>query len=299
MGFTVKGSCDGSTGAMDGVDRWSTASNIGTRFNGAGGSLSWMVLTDGQSADHCFSYNASSDDIFRLAYSPGGNYVAAGTPAQQPTATDEVFDTANASWVSATTSADRVWQLWCSSDKKMWRAVVSRQGALISAIGVEKITSALIAPATFSLAVGNGTAAMYKFYYPAAGFNYTLSTGVNAGYSSSTSAPVGRVHTSVDVTVLLGGSNEIPYGGRSDTNSWTTDRPELQGQSGMVIIPTALASQTTNAQGKFGTRIDWWTALGGSTSTPAFGETFGNLNLLALGPLTLWSWDGLTIPAIG
>ncbi len=298
MGYTVKGSCDGTTGAMDGVDRWSTAANADTRFNGAGGAQSWFVLTDGNGMDHCLSYNAASDDIYRLAYSPGGNYVVAGTANQQPTATDEVFDTTNTSWINATTSVDRVWHLWGSADKKMWRALVCRQGSLISIVGVEKLTSALVSPATFSLATGGGTAAAYKFYYNATGLSYVLNTGFNAGYSATNSAPVSRVHTSLDVTVLGGGSNELPTSGRSDTASWTVDRPELQGQAGMVIVPTGFASQTANGQGKLGTRIDWWTALGGSTSSPNLGETFGNLNFLVLGPLSVWPWDALTVPVI-
>jgi len=299
MGYTVKGSCDGTTGAMDATDRWSTAANAGTRFNGAGGAQSWFVLTDGNSMDICFSYNAASDDIYRIAYSPGGNYVAAGTANQQPTATDEVFDAASGTWVNSTTSADRVWHMWGSADKKMTRILICRQGSFVSALGVEKLTSTLVAPATFTLANGNGTAAAYKFFYVAAGFNYALNNCVIAGYTAATvGGGVSRVHTSADFTITCGGSAEQIYTGRSDSTPTSVERPELQGMQGLLIVPIGLASITTNAQGKLGNRIDWWAAYAGSLTVPVLGDTFGNLQFVALGPLTMWPWDGITQPLL-
>lgn len=298
MGYTVKGSCDGSTGAMDATDRWSTAANAGTRNNGAGGAQSWFVLTDGAGMDICLSYNSSADDIYRLAYSPGGNYVAAGTANQQPTATDEVFDTINGTWVNSTTSADRVWHMWGSSDKKMTRILICRQGALVSASGVEKVTSVLVAPATFTLANGNGTNAACKFYYNT--FAYLLGSGIGGPYSSGTTAGVARVHTSADFTILLGGCQEFIWSGRSDTPPLTTslERAELQGMQGLIIVPCGWSSQTTNAQGKMANRIDWWIPYNGSSSVPAIGDTFGNLQFLSLGPQSMWPWDGITQPVI-
>ena len=135
MGYTVKGSCTAGTGAMDGVDRWTTAADVTPRNSGAAGSQAWFVLTDGSGVDLCFSYNSSADTIFRFAFSPGGLYVAAGTANQQPTAVDECFDVALTSWSSTLTSIDRVWHHWGSNDKPMWRSAIFRHSTFLTTNG--------------------------------------------------------------------------------------------------------------------------------------------------------------------
>lgn len=297
MTYTVKGSCSAGTGAMDGVDRWSLTTDVTPRNNGAAGSQAWFVFTDGNGIDICFSFNAASDDIFRIAHSPGGNYVAAATANQQPTATDEVFDVASVSWVNSNTSADRVWHMWSSSDKKMFRAAIWRNQALSSFLGVERFsTSLLLGHSTFTLANGGGTALVYRFFYTNAA--YSLSNTPLGVYSAGSGGALTRVHTSADFTLLLGSDQEWPWSGRPDTIAFSQENPELQGSQGEYIFPVGTASQTANAQGRVATRFDWWCALGGGTTVPPGGDTLGGLAFIALGPTVLWPWDSSTVPFI-
>ncbi len=295
MLYTVKGSCSAGTGAMDGVDRWTLISDVTPRNNGSAGSQAWFVLTDGNGVDICLSFNAASDDIFRLAHSPGGNYVAAATANQQPTATDECFNSATSSWIGATASGDRIWHFWGSSDKKMFRAAIYRAQVVSSILGVEKINSDLISPATWSLAVGGGTASVYKFWHNTTG--YSLSN-VNGAYSATLSAADVRVHENADINIACGGDLESVYIGRPDTASVTTDEPELQGTKGNLIIPHAISTSTATAQGKVGRKYDWWFAMGANTGVPVPGAVYGGNAFIAIDNCVLWPWDSSTIPQV-
>ncbi len=140
-GVTVKGSCDGTTGAMDGVDRWAATANVQTRFNGSGGAQSWIVLdlANMGGAELLLTNNSASTSGFSWYYSPGGNYAAAGTPNQKPTAADEVTIGASVTQFTNSTTNDRLWSTWVSSDGAAlafgiaeagnWTAVVFMQAA--------------------------------------------------------------------------------------------------------------------------------------------------------------------------
>jgi hypothetical protein len=287
MGYTVKGSCSAGTGAMDGVDRWTVAADVTPRNNGAGGSQAWMVLIDGNGVDICLSYNSSANDIFRMAISPGGVYVAAGTPNQQPTAIDEVFDTATTSWVSSTASLDRVWHHWATSDKKMWRSAIFRDGVFLSAVGMERFVSALQAPAAM---VGPP---VYKFFYTIVSYSTNNPTNLYASSSGGNA----RVHaTDQDQTINLGGGAEAYLGGTSATVFGSIDKPPLQGGASCVMNPVCLATSTSGAEGKLGNRIDWWYVLTASLAVP--GDMLGASRFVMLGETMVVPWDGTTLPQV-
>lgn len=295
MGYTVKGSCTAGTGAMDGVDRWASANDVTPRNNGPGGSQAWFVLTDGNGVDICLSYNSSTDDAFRFAFSPGGLYVAAGTANQQPTASDEVPVWNNSTtMVNATASRDRVWHLWGSSDKKMFRCVLYRLGVPICSWGVEKLTSSVLSPSAFSPAVW-GWAYMNS---P----RQSSSTGSLLG--SGQSPPVNggggiaRVTVPVNGTVngVIGGGGEqfASVGGQTD-NGFNVAKPELQGGVGQVWTPvTCVGTVTVAVSGRLGTRIDWWAACSTSPSTlPIECELYSGKSYVAIGS-SIFPWDGVT-----
>lgn len=287
MGHTVKGSCSAGTGAMDGVDRWTSASTVTPRNNGAAGSQAWVVLTDGNGVDLCLSYNSSADDIFRLAYSPTGIYAAAGTANQQPTATDECFDVATQTWVNAGTSLDRVWHLWATPDKKMWRSAIFRDGVAVSAIGLERMVSALQNPAVF---IGP---AVFKFYTNVFGYGTGSSVGV---YGSSTGGGNTRVHASdQEQNINIGGGGEM-YGGAPSAGSLGIDKPALQGGASYVMNPTCMFSATVGGEGKVGNRIDWWFIYELNLITP--GDMFGASRFVAVGETCVWPWDGSSLPQV-
>lgn len=288
MGYTLKGSCSAGTGAMDGVDRWSVAADVTPRNNGAGGSQAWVVLTNGDGMDICLSYNSSANDIFRIATSPGGLYVAAGTPNQQPTAIDEVFDVATTTWVNATASLDRVWHHWGTSDKKMWRTAIFRDGVFQSAIGVERFVSSMLAPAVM---VGPPS---YKFFVSSSGYGTNNSTGVYNGSSGGNA----RVHASDrDLTINLGGGAEIYLQGASATTFGNvTDKPSLQGGASSIMNPVCLASSTSGGEGKLGNRIDWWYVL--TANLAVAGDMIGASRFVMIGETMVWPWDGTSLPQV-
>ena len=302
MGYTVKGSCDGTTGAMDGVDRITSAASWGTRVSGATSPISWIVITDGAGVDWCFAFNSASDDIVRLSHSTGGNYVAAVTPSNQPTAVDECFDAASGSWVSSGASLNRVWHMWGSSDKKMWRLVVCRNSALVSYIAGEKFTPAIISPATFTLANGGGTIGAIKSFYDG-GLVYVQ---VNTSYNSVQSSDLCRVHfngADNNTKATIGG--EFPGGsvgnlGSSSSTNFSAEKPALQGGTGELLFPATLGS----SDGKLGSKIDYWfTFTNSSTTVPGIGDTYSAtagtlLRFVSFGAHIILPWDGVSTPLI-
>lgn len=287
-GYTLKYTCDGTTGpssSSDHTDRLASKANCTTRFSGAGGAQSFFVVTDGNGVDILVTYDGASDDIALIAMSPGGLYVPAGTANQKPTATDECVVTTGQTIIQAGTSADRVWHMWTTSDKKMWRLQVWRQGVGVI-LGVEKLTSQAGSPATFSPAT-------WGFFYTSANAVFGNSSGgVNNSYNVA-GGGIARVHTSVDVNALMGGAVETYLGTRDAP--WGVEKPEAQGNgSGELLVPIGCASSTTNAQGKWGTRIDWYGAWTNSAGVPATGDTFGSLAWVAAGGAIIWPWDGAT-----
>ncbi len=290
MGYTVKGSCTAGTGAMDGVDRWSVSTDVTPQGANPTSSQAWFVLTDGNGVDILLAFQGGSFDVFRFSFSPSGSYVAAGTANNQPTATDECLIVSGQTIVNASTSMDRVWHMWGSSDKKMCRFALFRNGVLITFWGVEQCMSTVQPPATFSPPV-------WGYFWN------SLTMGVFSGSlmagGGSPNGGVCKVHTSLDVFPVLGGGGE-GFGavGGSTGSFYNVEKPELQGSNGEILVPLTITSITTNAEGKLGNRIDWWAAITGTTTTtPSNGDTFANLSMIAIGQAVL-PWDGATIPVV-
>jgi hypothetical protein len=292
MGYTVKGSCDGTTGAMDGVNRITAANKWATRATIAGASQSWIVLTDGAGIDWLFTYQSTLDDVSRLSHSQSGVYVAAGTPAQQPTATDECFDTVSGSWINVTTSADRIWHFWGSSDKKMFRMAIYRAGVLASFIKGEKFTSAIVSPATFTLATGGGTLAAIKSFYNGASVSQTNLVA----YSAATAGDLCRLHTVVDANCKATNGGELLGGMAGLSTTMSVERPLLQGGIGILLFPTQLGSNQSNTDGKLGSLFDQWYSISNSTTVPAVGDVFGTLQFYTVTPGIILPLDGATTP---
>lgn len=300
MGWTCKGSCDGTTGAMDGVNRITAANKWATRNNGAAGAQSWIVVTDGAGINWCYSFNSASDDIVRLAHSTGGNYVAAGTPAQQPTATDECFDAASGTWVNSTASLDRVWHMWGNSDKKMARLAVCRNNVCVMYLQTEKFTSALVSPATFSLATGGGTVGAVRGYHTVASAGLVAANGLIAGSSDYTATSAGylcRVHAGgADGNAKCGASGEnLGPSSFFGPNYTVNEKPQLQGGTGELLFPANIATRANSPDGKLGNLIDQWFAWANAAATPALGDAFGSLQFIALGSAVVIPWDSATL----
>ena len=313
MGYTLKGSCDGTTGAMDGVDRITNATKWATRANASNAPISWVVFTDGSGVDWCFAFNSSSDASVRLSHSTGGNYAVAGTPTNQPTATDECFVDASGSWINNNTTTrpwDTVWHLWSSSDKKLWRLVTATASA-VSIIGQtfcayiagETFTPKVTSPASFTLATGGGTSPTTKSYYQGSdgngGRTFTMTSNMNANYQATTTMDQVRVKVGgVDQNALATHGGEMPGGGvgasHGNAGFFASNTPALQGGKGVLMFPSTIGSLNVSADGKLGNLIDHWFVIPTSTSLPNFLDSYGGLQFWAIVPGVVLVGDGVT-----
>lgn len=298
MGITIKGSCSAGTGAMDGVDRWVASTDVTPRNNGAAGSQAWVVWTDGNGVDVCLSYNSAADEKFRFAVSSGGLYVAAGTANQQPTATDEMVIWASASLsvitgTSGTVAVDRVWHMWGSSDKKVFRCAMYRAKGLVSFWGVEQITSSVLSPATFSPSAWTFAYVDELRIGSASRLTSAPSSTGSSGGGQGLARIINAASTSINATIGGGGETIGPIGG-SNSNTFGTDKPALQGTQGHLIIPLFSVSANAGAEGELGTRIDWWAVIGTTSTIPLEGEQYGGGALVAVGH-SLHPWDSKTM----
>lgn len=283
-GYTVKGSASGGTGAMDGVDRWTNAAAVTPRGALSSNSQAWIVLTDGNGADISICWQGNADEQARIAFSPTGIYVAAGTPQNQPTAADEqAFITGNTTIHSASTSADRVWFGWVSSDKKACRFVIARGGVWVGQLwGVEPITSVVTTTAQQQTSPTIYTP-------PLVGFGYASS-----GNLITSPAQVGLAR-SVVASVIFSMSLRFGFEEFANAFQWSALRPPMQGGLGVDIWPLSVASFTVGAEGKIGNLIDWWV---GKNTGGNPGDTYFLKFIAADSGGVLWPWDGSTIPVL-
>lgn len=283
MSYTVKYTCDGTTGPTSGsdhTDRWASSANCTTQGSGTGNAQSFAVLTDANGCDILFTYQGVTGDNIKMSYSPSGVFTPAGTSNQQPTATDEViFIPNNNDFLAVPSSGDRVWHAQASTDKKAFRVFVYRASTMAGCAGLEIITreSTINSSIVWSPSVvGWGT------------FNST--TVLQAGCALGTGTAVGasgqaRVNA---VLASIGGCGETMNG----TAFFSTAVPELQAAS--PIVPVGFATATVGVAGKLGMRIDAWTVFANGI---AQGDTFGALGFVYFGTLVL-PWDGSSTPVI-
>ncbi len=305
QGYTVKGSCDGVTGAMDGVDRWDVFAKAQVRFNGAAGAQSWFVLTDGDGADIVFSFNSATDDQYNFWVSYTGVAIAAGTPAQEPTATDQsrinAFYTAvspnNPTIVNEATSLPRRVSVWVRTDRKGFRVAIARNNVWVSKFGKDRHLAA-----TYGAGVT---------VHPGHGF-YMAGNGVDTGnsgriiMSSAATAANTRVQQFlITVRRTDTGSNlscakytRITGGVGDPVWQWDTSvgQPSLQGGVSYQLRRYGIYAVAGGSDGDVGRFIDWY--LGRHVVTA--GDTYGTLEWITIDPNfgIIWPWDGVTVPVM-
>lgn len=271
-GYVTKGSCDGTTGAMDGADRWVTAANAGVRGATTGTANSWWCGTDLNGCNILLSFVGATDDVARFSFSPGGLYVAAGTPNQTPTATDEQVICSATSTIGTNTSLDRIWSGWVDSTGKLCRFAMFRNSVMIGlAWGVELIAS-VVSGVTF-------TPAVWGFCYSVAGYT---ANNVAGAYSANVCGGLARLNAT---NGQFGGSLEIFNNAPATLG---TVQASAQGGVGYYLRPLGVAGVTASADGKIGNRYDWWM---GRTSGTADGDVYGANEFIQFGTF-VWPWDG-------
>jgi hypothetical protein len=291
QGWTVKGSCDGTTGAMDAVDRWAAATDAGTRFNGIGGAQSWFVLIDGNGANILFSYNSAADDVYEIAVDLAGNYVVAGTPANRPTSTTEqslnkYFISTPGTIIGTGASGDRLVSIWTRPDFKGFRVAIARSGAWQSQFGVDQ-HAAVAHGAGITVSPNNG-------FYVNGGLD--SANHERAGVTSVTAAGQRRVVVRTNLGAFNAECSWTTECGAatsavdSSFTQGTTFAPELQGGVEYVMKRIGAYSITAGMRGKAANLLDWWYGR----SAIADGDTYGNREFIVINGSCglIWPWDG-------
>jgi len=255
-----------STLSLTAITGGPNGNTIATTETAANASFATATLTGGSGVDILLAYQGTTDDKCYFAFSDGAKYVPAGTPTNQPTATDstDIFVASSGfgntgTVINATTSGDRIWHIMATTDKQGFRFFVYRQNAMIGWGGLEACNSSITAFTWLSKVYGWATN------------NSTLSSGTN-GHVLIISGGVGN---GAGGCIRLSGSN-IPAngGGYNFGNStnligiWAEANLDLEAAT--PITQLGLYSSTTNFQGKIGDRIDCYAAW-------AFGAGQGNV----------------------
>lgn len=286
-GYTVKGSSNGTTAAMDGVDRWTSVADASTRGASAAAAQSWIVLQDSNPIDILLTNQGGVGGASsKCGYSPSQSFVLAGTATFQPTATDQVIP--NQGFSVSNTSLDMIWNGWVDSTKKLFRFNMASNGQWNgSTWGIELVDSTVVGPpAVFSPAVWNFS---------------TSSNAVPNGSQVGQARPVvASVPPSINTASVCYFGME--WFGLSST-AFTAVQPELQGGNGYPIFPLSVALQSVTDglghpvgfQGKLGRLFDWW--AGRSNSTP--GDTYASKTFIAVDGVQgtaggVWPWNGST-----
>lgn len=299
-GYTCRGSASAGTGAMDGVDRWTATTSVTPRATAAVASQAWIVLRSPTTGiDILFAYQGASDDVCRISYSAGGLYVAAGTPNQQPTATDETVDPfASLSHISSGTG-DRIWQGFVSTDQRACRFLLAKTNTWLpgggltgKAFAIETYTSTLVAPAS---------------PIPTANPTWMWSTTAANAVPNGSVAGVTRLNVAGNIsanTLVYFGVECWPLSSLANNYaiSFGNEKPALQGALGYPILPLSMAADIGGFKGKIGNLIDTWI---GRSSGDLAGDVYGTNQFLVVPGYTgsaggggVWPWDGTTTPVV-
>jgi hypothetical protein len=294
--WTVKGSCSAGTGAMDAVDRWSSFSSVTPRATVAAASQGWIVLTNSVTGiDLLIAFQGSSDDICRFSYSPGGLFIVAGTANQQPTAVDEVVDHGfGISVISSTSSGDRLWSGWASTDGKAFRFALARGGLWIGrSWGVESYTSTMSSPAIGAPA---SNPSLFLSIFNINGIPSASQFGRTRLIVASVPSSVVAVHLGVKSWPLNGSTSLYAI-------SFGAEKAQLQGSLGYPILPLSFYGNTGGYRGKIGDAIDQWAGRSaGDNPGDTYGPSLQFINMFGYfgsnGGGGVWPWDGITVPVM-
>ncbi len=286
QGYTCAGSSNGTTAAMDGVNRCTTAAGFAVRAANTTTAQSWIVITAANGAQTLFTFTGASDDIARISGSPGGLFVVAGTATFAPTATDEVVGITTVSLIGATASSNRVFNVQIDSAHNGWRAFIFRLGIVAAPI----IFGELFDPAFI---VGPGATCAVPVWWGCNSAGNLLNFGAAGSYSAiNVGGSTRMVVNGTPMTVNMGGTVKL----LALSSLGENNIPQELNANGFVCRSIGLSSATASAHGDVGRRYDWLSTneLKPSGELDAT-KTWINLNNASTAGAasgTLWTWDG-------
>lgn len=281
----------GPTNSADHTDRWTSAAAVTPRATTTAASQAWAVIVLASGVQVLLSWTGTSDDIFRVAFSPGALYTLAGTTNNCPTATDEqvVTTTASTSMVGSTTSGDRILHLWADDAGNGFRCVVMRAGTMVSpAWGVESFEAGVTSPASIPTST-------WGFCFSRANMVPGNNPGINTAYSQGSSGGLLRSLVSsvgYSCQVVLG--TELGPAGVAAPTTYTY-QPELQG-AGFTPYPVGMhTNNATGSRGRVGNLTDWWAC---APSGVVDGDGLGNAYQLMQINGVLWPNPSAQAPTV-
>ncbi len=288
-GYTCKGSCNGTTGAMDGVNRWTTDAAASVQAANTTTAVSWMVLTDGNGCNIVLSFVGATGDIARISFSASGVTAAAGTPTFTPTSADEIVLFTGVSLITNSTTQDRILYVWVDSTAKLMRTCCFSANATANGTWGVELVNANRTTIAFSPAV-------WGFAFIAANLAMTTSLFF-ASYVVNQNGGQARIN---GTTTSLGCGAEMFANANPQIFAGNV-KPELQQGSGIDMFPIMIGSATATRQGPCAALYDVWTGkfanlTGGCIVDVVFpGGRWIEISGSSNGSI-VWPWDGTTVP---
>lgn len=273
------------TGAMDGVDRWTTDADV----NGAGANSRhpWMVLRQTGIATNfeiCFDLNSTgSINTMTFVVSPAAGFTG-GSATARPTATDEIVTITATTWINSddTTRQLHVWQ---SSDGQCTRVMVWCNATTPVMMPLFWIFDKPKNPVS-----GWTNPSIFGTYAITAGLAIT-----NANLTSSTSILKGLGPSGAMVLRLTGeGAGSTVQIWTASTNGAGNQANELDGT--WPFYPIGIYSLTVAMKGRHGELFDLWWKSFAITDGDNIPTDLTQRKFVCFGPFILpWTGDG-TVP---
>jgi len=277
--WTVIGSCDATSFAMDGTDYWVNAQDD---VNWSTGAHSWIVLQQaGISAKFqlCVDLDVANYSDAIIVVSPTAGFGTAnggsdGSTTARPTATDEVVINNGLDWLHATaTNYNVAMHVMQSTDGECTR--------------VAWLFNNFVANAAFFDKVKNPhpswtEASVYSWYDG----NFTETATYANYYDSSTRVTAAVSGTNTDFYLASIGTSTDAWGQTMDAPNGLSNEYE--------VYPIFLASLTTGRRGIHGALFDFWWA---TETGPSAGDTYDGKKAVQFGYF-VWPWDTTSSPII-
>jgi hypothetical protein len=288
FGHVVMGSSDGTTGAIDGVDRWSSTASLPD-----GVDWPWMLLKQpGSGAEDLVSYQAFGQTNWRWEQSPGGLFTG-GSASTLPTATDSsgsLYGGINGSIFfggGGHTAHPYICNMWVSSDLKCCRQTFWYNGNPFGNVVFDAIDdpSAGISPCIAFVDKFNSSdpAADNQIGY-LQNYCYSLSSGIAKGWG-----PSGRLNMYGSATGTYSGGFRSMVGQLAGKNKVTGTYRNDESRCGLY-------EPYVNSDGGYhGLLFDhWWVQERSINANFNSGDTLpldGSKQFVIIGDF-MWPWNG-------
>lgn len=285
--WTVSGSSNagGTTGsptgagALDGVDRWTTDTDINT--GGSNSRHAWIVLRQTGIATNyevCFDLNSTGTiSSWIMAISPSAGFTG-GSATARPTATDEIVMVNSGAWGSGADAQHQI-HVWQSSDGQCTRIIIWRAGTNLCQF----------------MLFDKPQNAVSGWTNPSVTSVYTTTTGIAMTYASLSTSGTSQGRGSTAFT--------IRYSGEGDTSGLLPNTANVgftpnEFDGTYPFYPIGIYSITASHRGRHGNLFDLWWRSASISDGDTFPSSPTARQFVCMGPLILpWPGDS-TIPLL-